>query len=615
MKILDNLSTKINLKILKNNTLERVSKILALLLVISIITTIYFTNNKGFNFSDEGGFLLSYKNPTIYKGGIYNFHLIVNHFTNWINPTILMYRWLTFYLLLVTSYFLYIGMKQFINSRYPNSQVVTTNLYLFAIIFVSTFIFYFLGLNIIYNNTLTHFSIVSSTGIILFLLTQNKFIFNKKTIIWILILGVLLVISFFTKFSTAILQFIIYFFIFLIFFIRNHSLSLFIKFLSYFFASITLAITYYFIFIQSYSDWIKLFKSEYSILSDHSPLILINQYIYQFLAFINFSVKYFSWIFLYFLFINIKYKTSHNSLIIKIIKISFLILSISFLIYEIFFFKYHISTLSLKPYNNAYIYLYFILLTLVLILSFKVKEKEKIKISPLSTNYLIYFLLFSTPFIGSVGTANSLFLNVLWHGSTWICLIIILAIYLSKYLKSNLIPNFIIVGILFLTASQVIDGNIFHPYYSISYNYFNPANALKQNYEVKEISKLKNIKVDIKTKKFLKELKSKLEDNGFKKGMPIICYSYPGIVYLMDGISPGVPYLFNAERDILGFKLFNSKKHVTPFVLTSMNSELSPSLKKEMANKGIKYPEKYTLQDSVFFPNSGNYIRIYKPNQ
>ena len=213
------------------------------------------------------------------------------------------------------------------------------------------------------------------------------------------------------------------------------------------------------------------------------------------------------------------------------------------------------------------------------------------------------------PFCGAIGTANPIFLNILIHAAPWFAVIVILLIYLSEHIKSKIILSLFIIITSLVTTSQIIDGNTFIPYHSIV---MNKSNVFQQTEQVDNVPQLNGIYVDIKTKTFLIELKQILKENNFRKGYPIWGYYIPGVVYLLDGTSPGVPYYYNAKRDLRSFECFR-RDNDHPIIIDSSRMPIDNDLLKIMNVKGITYPDNYSLKGEVYFPSMDSMLKIYFP--
>jgi len=351
-------------------------------------------------------------------------------------------------------------------------------------------------------------------------------------------------------------------------------------------------------------------------LSDHSPAIVVNRYISNFTSLAKFILKYFSWLILFPIFIiwNNYYPSYFKQQDNKYLNNFVLFISVLFINYEIYYFKFYRSTF-VGNWINAYFYIIVISLQMFLLFAISISKKN-ISIHFMKINFdkvLIIFLLLITPFLGAIGTANSIFLNVLFHSATWFGVIIILLFYLSEHLKSRIILSLFIIIPSLVTASQIIDGNTFTPYYSIFFN-ANKSNVFKQTEQVDGITLLEGIYVDKKSKTFYLELQQLLENQNYRKGYPIFGFHMPGVVYLMEGISPGMPYYFNAKRDCGAFECFKLNNN-SPIILLTDENPIINELINTMKMKGINFPDDYLYKGEVYFPNVNSMLKVYFPKK
>lgn len=588
--------------------------ILATLLFL-IVGTLIISLNKGFDFTDEGGFLLSYKNVDIYRGGIYNYHIIIYKLTHWLNPGIITYRWLSILITLFSSIILTGGLFRWVNANFKENSLFKNYFFLFSFISIGNFLFFFPGLQTIHNNTLTNFFLQVSTGLILYLFSikPSNLTQSNKSVLILLIIGVLCAFSFFVKFPTGILQVTTYLIIFFIY-LKKHGLKE--KFMVIFplCTGTAIGILLYFIFFQGLNEWHLNFRKEYNMLSDHSSNILLKRYIFEVLSLIKFSISNFLWLLIFPIFILLKKHLllKYNSKKFQIFWTLFLYLSIALVIYQIYYFGFYRSTFADSTWINAYFYLILIVFQIVLLLAFEHSKKwfTKKNFNLKINENLVVFLLIITPFIGAVGTANPIFLNSLAHSATWFGVIVILSIHLSKFIKSKIVISIFILIPSVITTTQIIDGNLNVPYYSLFNK--NKSNFFQQNAQINNMPLIEGIYVDVKTKKFLTELNFVLKENNYRKGYPLLGFHIPGVIYLLEGISPGVPYYFNKDRDSKAFDSFKIENNA-PIILVTKEQPINDQLLRIMETKGIIFPEDYILKGEVYFPNTNSLLKVYFP--
>ena len=588
------------------------------LLMFSIIIVLILSINKGLDFTDEGGFLLSYKNANLYKGGVYNYHIIISKLTNWLNPNIIIYRWLSHFLMLFSSLILAIGLHKWIKEKYKPYGVFKNFIFLFCFISIGNFLFYFTGLQTLHNNTLTNIFLQISIGIILYLFSvePSRLLASKINLLLIIVIGIICPFSFFVKFSTGILQF------------GSHLILLFILTLrlpirqivlvaSLFLVAVIAGFLAYFTFFQTYTEWKSNFLDEYSMLSDHSPKELIQKYLDSFFALINFAFLNFYWLIIFPLFIVLSGRFSALSYFKNkpVLINAILIVATLIFINKIYQFQFYRSLFLSNNWItgfNAYFYFVIIGFQLLLCLSILI-AKKRLSLSYFKENLkkviLVLFLL-TSPFMGAFGTANPLFLNVLIHIAPLFCLIVILTIELSKHINKPFFLSFFIIFPSIITTTQIIDGNINCPYYSGTGYVAQRLNYYQQSEPVNEIPVLKGIYLDKEKKKFLIDLKNIFEKNNYRIGYPILGFHMPGIVYSLEGISPGAPYFLNQPRDRKAFDRFELHNN-PPIILLKEGESIIKDLYDQIIKKGIDLAD-YSLIGIVDYPN-GSKLRILFP--
>jgi hypothetical protein len=427
-------------ELLNNNELniKKTNKFLLIFIVLLlglVIIVIIFSIFRGFDFSDEGGYLLSYKNTNLYQGGIYNYHIIISNLTGFLNPGIKAYRWMTIITNLLSSSVLAFGLYKWLKSNNKKTNVYLNFIFIFSFVAIGNTL---CASGTINNNRLTNIILQVVTGLILYLCSFDilKLIEPKRVFI-LSTIGFLCVYCFFIKFSTGIFQLTSYFMFFLIYSRGQSS-----KFKSIVIISIILGAIIgflsYFSFFQSFSEWVLNYKKEYVMLSDHTPGFLINRYYRNFISFFQFSLLYYSWLLVFPIFILLK---NHFPSFTKfkyynsVINFS-LLLSIFIFLYEIYYFKLYRSNFAKVDWINAYLLIIIITFQICLLAIFELRNFRKNSIKIFFNRIFIIILLLVTPFFGAIGTANPIFLNASIHSALWFCTILILIVYLNKYIHT-----------------------------------------------------------------------------------------------------------------------------------------------------------------------------------
>jgi hypothetical protein len=600
---------------ISNSKINNSLLIFLIVLFVLISILIVLSLDRGFNFIDEGFYLLQFKYTGIYKLGVRNYDIIITKLTNWYNAGILTYRWMSFVLTILSSIILSFGLYKWIKTNIQADNFFKNFIFIFCFISIGNFSYYFIGIQTISYNTLTNFFLQAATGLMLYLFSVNSArLFESRINIIILgIIGFICAFNFFNKYPSAILQIISYFIIIFLY-IRKQSFKYKFFILFSLCSGCLIGILIYFTLFQPYSEWSSNFKNLSIIVPNYSPVTIANKYFYEILSMILFSLHYFSWLLIFPVYIIYSsYATDTNHIIMKYLKIA-VICSVLFFIYEILHFKIYRSPF-ITNYINANIYL--IIITFQIILFFAILFKHKIlSLTYLNINFnkiLILLLLFITPFFGSFGTMNRIFLNVLFHIAPWFGAILILLIVLSKHIKNPIILSLFIIVPALITTSQIVDGNIFIPYYSVFFENENHSNFFKQTEAINDMPVLKGIYVDTKTKRFLEDLNHLLKKNNYREGYPIFgLKNLQGVIYVLGGIIPGSPWFDNKPSECYAWELYKLNNNPPVILQTDLNL-ISSELLNCMRNNGINFPYDYKFVGEVYFPNEATMLKVYFP--
>ena len=594
----------------KNIKINNILILYCLILLLFTVGIIIVGFNKSFDITDEGGFLLTFKHVDIYRGGIYNYHIIITKLTDWLEPGIISYRWMALTLTLLSSLIFSIGLYKWLKANFNTTKVYSSFIFIFIFITIGSLLYYSAGITTIHNNTLTNFYLEACAGFILFAISfYPKKVIQPISLTLILLIGILCAFSFFTKFSTGILQLFIYSLFILLYGKKKISENIYL--LSSLFLGCLIGFSIYILFFQDYQLWIKNFKIEYVMLSDHAPDLLLKRYLKNIFDLIYYLVRNYLWILLFPFFISIQTKLPlkyrGDKKFLKIVSIVFLSI---FSIYQIVRYKFYCGVFANPSWTNAYFYVVVLVTQLSLIFWFRIKGMNSYAhvIKNNYNNFIVILLLLGTPVMGAFGTANPIFLNILMHAGVWFGIILIFIFYLSRVIKSSFVLSLFVLVPVFITCSQVADGTIYHPYYAALGK--NKATFFQQTEKITTIPVLNGIYVDTAEKRFFTGVYEILKKNNFPKGYPILGYYIPGIIYAVDGISPGVPLFFNAKRDISGLELFDYQKF-PPVIMVTDDLPLDLNLVAAMKIKGVVFPDDYLFVDQIYCPNTKSMLKVY----
>lgn len=158
--------------------------------------------------------------------------------------------------------------------------------------------------------------------------------------------------------------------------------------------------------------------------------------------------------------------------------------------------------------------------------------------------------LFALPFIGAVGTLNSLLLQSTTAGAGFGGVVILGIVGLRRQIRGaaadaviQIVPM-VLIG--FIVAIQVFQGTVVDPYRLLT-----PLE--RQTETVTEVPNLRGLKVDLATHRYVTELYEASREFGMKPGDRVLAFSHmAGAVFVVDGVAPG-PVVLNYPTS--GFEL------------------------------------------------------------
>ena len=510
--------------------------------------------NKGIDFTDEGYLILGVQKNQETLLGLSNYFAIFKLLFFWINPTLLNLRILNFILAIISAFIFFKGLHCYLGKK-------RKTWFWFIIILIGNIIPISNSVVILSYNSLGAYFLLTALGFFLHDISGS----TPKAPIFKILSGLFLSFVFLIKIPSLILL------IFLLFIypisnrnkcFKSNSISIFYYLLGFFLGLC--------IFLLKYGSLQDLYLSivdEFQILNnakgghDTSALLmgLMNLVIISLKYVIGISFL----LSLFFLIKKIKQK-SKRVFISALFK----------LLFTVYFLRFF-STES----RDASPYYILVLSTLLYALLNSLFNKEKIyfEIKKISVG-LILFLM---PFLLAFGTNNNLISNAINLLPSWIALLALLNSNFTIELKSFF---------LFLFFS-------FSPYFFYYHYVVNPHRKCNLTSQTLLLNNSK-IKIDRLSHKNINLLKQKLTENGFKKGDPIITlFKLPGLIYLLEGTSPGSSL---SAWDSKYIDIFLSKLKQTKIRYEKSYLILTTKIGQKTINKlnksGINYPEEYEFK-------------------
>lgn len=566
--------------------------------------------NKGFDFSDEGYNMLSFlqkqedlvKNRPIY--------FILSKLTCLMNPGIIFWRVLRLLMIIVSSFIFGFGFIKWVKSVIKNILPLH---FFYPVTGIATLMNYTIGYQVLSYNSLTLVCIQIISGLFLWFLSIDanicSFSFKKKLLMFVI--GCILFILFLVKFPTSIIMLLTISFLTIIYCwgrTKTYFSNIVLLFAGVFFSSMLIA------FIGIYP--VELYKNivnSINLIPDHDLGHLLSFYrddiSYNFSnqMFFRFPILIISPFILLLLLRN-----SYNNFFI--IFISFTLIYIGSKIFHIDNQKSWITYFGNESELYRMMLLFFFILIIVISFDKHSRNIYLFSIKDLKSFIIGVILLICIPFIGSIGTNSLLSYHITMFVFPWIIMfLLMLLILFSKIPNTNILFKIFVVLFLTIVSMQIITGFVYSPYR------LRP--LTEQKFAVPDIPRKNAILFDYETSVFIKSIISNLKTNNMQiKNQPIISlYSYPGLVYLLGGYSPGAPwyidigYKNNEKINCLFIQSSHMKNLKNTIFIVDNNYPLQEEFLNCLTSKDIFFKQNYKIIDSIQRPHDKGKVYLYVP--
>lgn len=556
-------------------------RIIQFFYAISTMSSLFFllwTLNKGFDYTDEGMYLLVAQNPNDINVSDSMFFKITSLLYKASFHNIVIFRVFGLIILLASSFLLYIGISKYIGSLYLKDHFWKD--YDILLLTINGTLLYYVLLPDPSYNLLNVILIYSGMGLSLIILARaNPFQFGIQSILPPLFLGWVVTLDFFFKFPSSILLMTL---IISIFIIKKKNYPLLFLLLG----SI-LSILSYFFFIQDLSSWKKLFFD--GILSTinlgREPILstLVNN-LTQILSSLKHST-YFVLpllipIFVYLL-VPQKWSSLYSKMMLLFVLTSFPIIIVHYKLYQGGWWPKVPSELILS----------FILVSSSLLISHRLKSKGLIEI-----DFPIFLLfLICVPFVGAIGTSVPIMGGVIECLATWPVVVYFLNQYLAYQFKTfsyNMLTVYLMIAI----TTQLITSKTLFP------NRLNTS-ILEQTVPISIGKPPTVIQVDSKMAKFLNSLQSTVNKNQEAKNEQFVLAfcDMPGFVFFLGKRSPGFPWYFGLVKNYNNFILERTDPSLIKQSIIITNPEKNNCMP-DLQKFGIEFPGNYNHIGHLEYP-------------
>lgn len=154
-------------------------------------------------------------------------------------------------------------------------------------------------------------------------------------------------------------------------------------------------------------------------------------------------------------------------------------------------------------------------------------------------DFAIVGLLAMTPFLGAVGTGNHIGMNALFQLGAWASLTGLIGSQYARFWRNSNLARAALLTAGLVVFVQFVHGRLYDPYRL-------RGSLFEQTIPVSIGGSQHTLKVDAATAKFLDESRKTLSECGFRVGEDLVAlFDMPGLVFALGGRSPGHPWLFS----------------------------------------------------------------------
>ena len=213
------------------------------------------------------------------------------------------------------------------------------------------------------------------------------------------------------------------------------------------------------------------------------------------------------------------------------------------------------------------------------------------------------------PFVTAAGTTHKIFINALLHVPPLSAAILLLAASLDKSFRRAIILPFAGLLIVGLSFSQFITGFVVTPYRT--------APKWTQTVPVEVGVPPTILNLDPASAECINKTKVALADAGFKPGDDILAlYGLPGLVYAVGGVSPQKPWFFDDhgqtgdEENARALKRIPIERLKGSFVFRTNRDE---RVDFQLGHCGESFSKNFQVIDQVTVPFKNRSVEIFKP--
>lgn len=228
--------------------------------------------------------------------------------------------------------------------------------------------------------------------------------------------------------------------------------------------------------------------------------------------------------------------------------------------------------------------------------------------------WLLLLVLFAMPFVCAIGSAINWAMSLFSYLPAWLMLVIVLWAYIKQQIGTKIVST--VVPLAVTVGSYIIFLQVFlYP------NYLPHGMAAPMQQQTEQPLAYDPVKLDGPTATFVKQTEMLLTANGYQPGNYLLAlYDLPGLVYLLQGYSPQVPWYFGeTTRATVKEAVDNTCWHVSEITDTNVfvikPLALHPEVVQCLSASKLRFPDRYLLAGKVYNPYCKCEMEVWAPQK
>ncbi len=236
----------------------------------------------------------------------------------------------------------------------------------------------------------------------------------------------------------------------------------------------------------------------------------------------------------------------------------------------------------------------------LLLLTLRVGLPGFVKSTSLQVGGFLVFLLWLVvlPFVTAAGTTHKIFINALLHAAPLSAAILILAASIDKDLRKAVVLPWAGVLLVLLGFCQFLMGFVITPYRTTP--------KWTQTIPVEVGVPGTVLKLDLASVECIQKTKTILASAGFQPGDDILAlYGLPGLVYAVGGVSPQRPWFFDNygerghEENLRALKRIPVERLSKSFIIQTKSNQIAGE---QLKSCGVSFPESFEHIGTLSIP-------------